>query len=384
MRLSGRGKATLVAVTAAALAVTATGSAVASPDSRAGDARNSNAFDHIFVIMLENHSQSSVIDDPNAPYLNQPGARPTRWPTTTTASRTRRCPTTSPRSPATTSASRTTTTRTSSTSTGRTWSTSSRPATSAGAPTWRTCRPTSSDRFGPVLPDGTDAHRCTPRSTTRSCSSTTSRTTRRGWPRCATTRELGADLNAEGRAAVRVDHAQPVQRHARRRLRHGARPPGDAVPVRQHQGRRERRGAEAEGRHVRARAPSPRSARSTAWTKKSAIVIVTDENDYTGNTTNGGWENADGCCDSPYVAARRPARVSQTGPAAPTAAASSPPSSSPPPARGTWSTTPPYNHYSLLTTIEDNWNLGHLGHAGDTGGRRRPDVEGVRRAPVTA
>ena len=28
----------------------------------------------------------------------------------------------------------------------------------------------------------------------------------------------------------------------------------------------------------------------------------------------------------------------------------------------------PYNHYSLLTTIEDNWHLGHLGHAGDTAG----------------
>ena len=27
-----------------------------------------------------------------------------------------------------------------------------------------------------------------------------------------------------------------------------------------------------------------------------------------------------------------------------------------------------YNHYSLLTTIEDNWNRGHLGHAGDTAG----------------
>ena len=27
-----------------------------------------------------------------------------------------------------------------------------------------------------------------------------------------------------------------------------------------------------------------------------------------------------------------------------------------------------YNHYSLLTTVEDNWGLGHLGHAGDTAG----------------
>jgi hypothetical protein len=28
----------------------------------------------------------------------------------------------------------------------------------------------------------------------------------------------------------------------------------------------------------------------------------------------------------------------------------------------------PSNHYSLLTTIEDTWQLGHLGHAGDTAG----------------
>ena len=28
----------------------------------------------------------------------------------------------------------------------------------------------------------------------------------------------------------------------------------------------------------------------------------------------------------------------------------------------------PYNLYSLLTTIEQNWHLGYLGHAGDTAG----------------
>jgi hypothetical protein len=27
-----------------------------------------------------------------------------------------------------------------------------------------------------------------------------------------------------------------------------------------------------------------------------------------------------------------------------------------------------YNHYSLLTTIEQNWHLGYLGHAGDRAG----------------
>ena len=52
---------------------------------------------------------------------------------------------------------------------------------------------------------------------------------------------------------------------------------------------------------------------SHAWTKHSAIFIVTDENDYTGNAETGGWENADGCCDSPYVAAADP-RVSGTWP----------------------------------------------------------------------
>lgn len=106
---------------------------------------------------------------------------------------------------------------------------------------------------------------------------------------------------------------------------------------------------------------------STAWTKRSAIVIVTDENDYTGNTTTGGWESATGCCDSPYVGAAD-ARISATWPGgtyggglipAIVVTASGP---------RQFVDHTAYNHYSLLTTIEDNWNLGHLGHAGDTAG----------------
>jgi len=104
---------------------------------------------------------------------------------------------------------------------------------------------------------------------------------------------------------------------------------------------------------------------SRAWTKHSAIVIVTDENDYTGNHETGGWESADGCCDSPYVSAAD-ARVSASWPGgtyggglipAIVVSASGP--------RHFVDHTP-YNHYSLLTTIEDNWDLGYLGHAGDT------------------
>ncbi|MDQ6686559.1 MAG: alkaline phosphatase family protein, partial [Actinomycetota bacterium] len=52
---------------------------------------------------------------------------------------------------------------------------------------------------------------------------------------------------------------------------------------------------------------------SRAWTKRSAIVIVTDENDFTGNPQTGGWETAAGCCDSPYVGAADP-RVSASWP----------------------------------------------------------------------
>jgi hypothetical protein len=106
---------------------------------------------------------------------------------------------------------------------------------------------------------------------------------------------------------------------------------------------------------------------SKAWTKHSAIVIVTDENDFTGNAETGGWESADGCCDSPYVPKGDP-RVSALWPGGTYGGGLIPAivvSGSGP--RGFTDHTP-YNHYSLLTTIEDNWSLGHIGHTGDTAG----------------
>ncbi|HET7660139.1 MAG TPA: alkaline phosphatase family protein [Oryzihumus sp.] len=106
---------------------------------------------------------------------------------------------------------------------------------------------------------------------------------------------------------------------------------------------------------------------SKAWTTKSAIVIVTDENDYTGNTQTGGWENADGCCDSPYVAAGD-ARVSKDWPGGTYGGGLIPAIIVTGSGAHHSVDSTPYNHYSLLTTIEDNWRLGHLGHAGDTAG----------------
>ena len=106
---------------------------------------------------------------------------------------------------------------------------------------------------------------------------------------------------------------------------------------------------------------------SSAWTRHSAIVIVTDENDYTGNTTNGGWENAEGCCDSPYVAAHDP-RVSKDWPGGTYGGGLIPAIIVSPQARHGYVDHTRYNHYSLLTTIEQNWHLGYLGHAGDRAG----------------
>ena len=106
---------------------------------------------------------------------------------------------------------------------------------------------------------------------------------------------------------------------------------------------------------------------SKAWTDRSAIFIVTDENDYTGNKETGGWENADGCCDSPYVA-KGDSRVSADWPGGTYGGGLIPAivvSRSGP--HGYVSHTP-YNHYSMLTTIEQNWHLPYLGHAGDTAG----------------
>jgi hypothetical protein len=104
---------------------------------------------------------------------------------------------------------------------------------------------------------------------------------------------------------------------------------------------------------------------SKAWSKHSAIVIVTDENDYTGETETGGWETADGCCDSPYVPAGDP-RVSTSWPGGTYGGGLIPAIVVTGDSSGPVVDHTPYNHYSLLTAIEDNWHLGHIGHAGDT------------------
>jgi hypothetical protein len=106
---------------------------------------------------------------------------------------------------------------------------------------------------------------------------------------------------------------------------------------------------------------------SKAWTKESLIFVVTDENDFTGNTQTGGWETAEGCCDSPYVAAADP-RVSATWPGGTDGGGLVPAVVVTGHAGHPKVSNRPYDHYSLLATIETVWHLGHLGHSGDVAG----------------
>ena len=107
---------------------------------------------------------------------------------------------------------------------------------------------------------------------------------------------------------------------------------------------------------------------SEAWGDDAAIFIVADESDFL-STSEFGWADTSGCCDTPVL----------------------PPGSTLPDTDVLWPGGPyggglspaivvtgegprhfvsdtPYNHYSLLTTLEQNWHLGYLEHAGDTAG----------------
>ena len=112
---------------------------------------------------------------------------------------------------------------------------------------------------------------------------------------------------------------------------------------------------------------------SKAWTGNSVIFILTDESDYSGTaTTTDLWSDVSGCCDSPgygsapglpdgYVLIDNGSHP-WTGPfgggLVPAIVI----------ARngvGGIKDATPYNHYSLLRTIEEVWGLGYLGYAGD-------------------
>lgn len=102
---------------------------------------------------------------------------------------------------------------------------------------------------------------------------------------------------------------------------------------------------------------------SAAWSQNSAIFVVADENDYDGtNATTGDWESAAGCCDSPY---RAPGTVSDSWPGGVYGGGEVPAILITTHNRHPFVSHHEYNHYSFLATIEKLWHLGYLNDAGD-------------------
>jgi len=102
--------------------------------------------------------------------------------------------------------------------------------------------------------------------------------------------------------------------------------------------------------------------RSPGWTARSAIFIMLDETDYTGNKRYGGWLNARGCCDTPIVQKgfdSYPQGGAYGGGLIPFIVISGI-------GKKHFVSNVAYNHYSVLRTIESSWHLGYLGMAADS------------------
>jgi phosphatidylinositol-3-phosphatase len=107
---------------------------------------------------------------------------------------------------------------------------------------------------------------------------------------------------------------------------------------------------------------------SPSWKQgQDAIFIVSDEGDYTNNAVNGGWDSPAGCCDSPVLPKGDP-DISATWPGGVYGGGLVPAIVIVNRAgkTGGYVSQTPYNHYSLLATIEDIWHLPLLGYASDT------------------
>ena len=105
----------------------------------------------------------------------------------------------------------------------------------------------------------------------------------------------------------------------------------------------------------------PQLLASKAWTKRSVIFILTDETTYNGDAATGGWLSAQGCCDSPELPPGTnllPKGGVYGGGKIPFIAIGSA-------VKRGYVSTRPYNHYAVLRTIEDAWGLKQLGATSD-------------------
>lgn len=105
---------------------------------------------------------------------------------------------------------------------------------------------------------------------------------------------------------------------------------------------------------------------SKAWTGNSVIFITADETDYDASNPNiGDYYSAAGCCDSPVLPAGDP-EISPDWPGGMYGGGLVPMVviSRNGPMHATSST--PFNHYSMLLTIEEGLGLGELGYTSDS------------------
>jgi hypothetical protein len=105
---------------------------------------------------------------------------------------------------------------------------------------------------------------------------------------------------------------------------------------------------------------------SKAWTGNSVIFVTADENDYDAdNPSNGDYLSTAGCCDSPYLPAGDP-EISLAWPGGVYGGGQVPMIviSRNGPRHVTDDTA--YNHYSMLSTIEQGLGLGQLGFTSDS------------------
>ena len=87
---------------------------------------------------------------------------------------------------------------------------------------------------------------------------------------------------------------------------------------------------------------------SKAWSGDSSIIITWDESDFTGSPTDFGFGDTRGCCDADPGGGHVLTIVINRNSNGPSASFQL------------------YNHYSLLSTIENAWNLGCLAFTCDT------------------
>jgi hypothetical protein len=106
---------------------------------------------------------------------------------------------------------------------------------------------------------------------------------------------------------------------------------------------------------------------SPSWKSGNTVIfVVADEGDYNATAANGGWSSPAGCCDSPSLPKGDP-DINAAWPGGVYGGGLVPAVVIDPKGKtGGYSSTTAYNHYSLLATVEDIFHLDRIGFASDT------------------